>query len=743
MKNYKFKVLLFIDIFFLSIFIFYKFYLYFLEDNYVAINIKNVTKIEKIKSHNLNFAVIGNIKNSISIFEKKITPLLNKENIDFVISLGNAVASSGEDKFRLFYKSIKLLNPPLLNVIGVNECSMGNISNYYRHFGPLLFSFVKNDNLFLFLDTTGTTSSLYIKKWIYDELKDNTFRKNKFIFMNKPLYKPENISFPIGIEDYILEDENLRNYLIDLFSQFNVSAVFASNIGLYDERTINGVKYYISGGAGGFILDEDDNYYHYIRVSLNEDGQFNINKTNIEYKYTSYFIRQIENLWFQIHSLFYVSFINFFIIISILFIIGIYFYYKINDEVEYYQDYSFNYDQLDIYRPLNIAMFTNNYFPFIGGVPVAIYRLAKGLKKLGENPIVFAPLFKGEYIDEKDIEVIRLSSIGYYKKFHNIPIVNIFAPSIRKIFENKNIQIVHVHHPFWMGKKGLRLAKIYNCPLVLTYHTRLEKYAHYVPINRRIFKNILSHFIIKRFGEKCDLIIAPTLAAKDYLRNIGIKTQIEVIPTGVDFDLYKNINEDEISHLNSKYRSKEREFILLTVSRLSKEKNLYFLIDGIVYLKKIMKTPFTLLIIGDGEERESIENYVKLKGLKNDVIFIGAVDPSELCKYYKISDIFVFASTTETQGLVLLEAMAGENPVVAVRSSGIDDIIINEYNGYKTSENINDWALKIKNILENRSLCNELSQNAYEYSKKYTLESIAEKVAKLYAKLIYDKEKNI
>ena len=107
------------------------------------------------------------------------------------------------------------------------------------------------------------------------------------------------------------------------------------------------------------------------------------------------------------------------------------------------------------------------------------------------------------------------------------------------------------------------------------------------------------------------------------------------------------------------------------------------------------------------------------------------------------SDLFVFASTTETQGLVLLEAMAGKNPVIAVRASGIDDIVINEYNGYKTAENINDWAAKIKYILEDRERYERLSKNAFEYSKQYTIERIAEKVAKLYTKLIYDKKKNL
>jgi len=177
MKNYNYKVSFIYRLFFPFFFLFYKVYLSFIEENFIAFNAKNIIKIEAQPLQDINFAVVGNIKNSISIFEKKIIPMLNNKDIDFVISLGNAVASNGEDKYRLFYKSTKLLQSPLLNVVGVNECSMGNISNYYKHFGPLFFSFEKNDNMFIFFDSTGETAPLYMKQWIYNLLKNNAHKK--------------------------------------------------------------------------------------------------------------------------------------------------------------------------------------------------------------------------------------------------------------------------------------------------------------------------------------------------------------------------------------------------------------------------------------------------------------------------------------------------------------------------------------------------------------------------------------
>ncbi|MDY6821938.1 MAG: glycosyltransferase, partial [Deferribacterota bacterium] len=430
-------------------------------------------------------------------------------------------------------------------------------------------------------------------------------------------------------------------------------------------------------------------------------------------------------------------------ILALLLIIIIYIYNKFNREVEYY-NYSFDYENLKIIKPLNIAMFTNNYLPFVGGVPTSIYRLSKGLSRMGLKPIIFAPSFNDcrsyKIYYKDDIEEIRFKYLFKYKKFSNIPITNILNPNISKIFEEKNIDIVHVHHPFWMGRKGMRLSKIYRCPLVLTYHTRLEKYSHYVPIGKKIFKNVLSHYIIKNFAKKCDLVIAPTTNARDYLKNIGVRCNIEILPTGVDFDLYKSVAKSDLTKLEKKYKEKPNEVILITVSRLSKEKNLYFIIDGIKILKNLTDIPFKLLIIGKGDEKEALESYIKKLELDEVVILVGEVLPENIAKYYIFSDIFVFASTTETQGLVLLEAMAGGCPVVAVQSSGIDDIINNDYNGYKTPENIYSWAEKIKTIIENNEKYNELSNNALKHVNRYSIELIAEKVAKLYTRLLLDKK---
>jgi len=218
------------------------------------------------------------------------------------------------------------------------------------------------------------------------------------------------------------------------------------------------------------------------------------------------------------------------------------------------------------------------------------------------------------------------------------------------------------------------------------------------------------------------------------LRNVGVSRYIKVMPTGIDFNYY-NCDEDKIKELRQKLIG-DSEHLLISVSRLSKEKNLYFLLDGIKNLKETTELNFKLIIIGSGSEKENIEQFIKDNSLENYIELIGAVDFREMAKYYLASDLFVFASTTETQGMVLLEAMAAKNPVVAVKSSGIDDVIENGVNGYKTEEKLDKWSSRIEELLTDRQKHDEFSQNAFKTAKSYSIEKMAEEAEELYYKIM-------
>jgi len=309
---------------------------------------------------------------------------------------------------------------------------------------------------------------------------------------------------------------------------------------------------------------------------------------------------------------------------------------------------------------------------------------------------------------------------------------------IKKKFATMDVDLVHVHHPFWMGTKGRRLAREKHVPVVLTYHTRLEKYAHNIPLIGFLFQNILPHYIIRRFAQKCDAVIAPTSTAKEYLRNLGVSKRIVVLPTGVDLTLYDRVEEKKITSINKTYR-KNRELILVSVSRLTKEKNIYFLLEGIASVQKQTEIPFKVLLIGDGQERHNIIRFIDEHELQQTVHLLGSLSQEELCAHYMAADLFVFASQSETQGMVLLEAMAGSTPVVAVRSSGIEDAIRDGYNGYKTDADQAQWVEKIVALMEDGGLRKKMSDNARTSAQKLSAEKVAANVVKLYRKVLEER----
>ncbi|GBD95381.1 MAG TPA: glycosyltransferase [Nitrospirae bacterium] len=728
----RLKILLYIDICIILSLLTYKSYLFLFETDFHSINLKGIESVKKAAKggKGLSFVVIGNIKNSIAVFDKKLVPLINHDKPDMLISLGNAVLDGAEDKYRILYRSLKKLKSPAILCIGDNEIADKGALRFYDHFGPFYFSFGVKNSYFIFLDTTGETSESWQRTWLLKELEASQQYKYRFVFMNRPPYQVDGASI-MNLKPEFIKSSSYRRFLMQTFSKFHVSAVFSSTVEIFDKKNIEGVPYYITGGGGGMLSISDENsFYHYLKVYVNHDGvSFQLMKQPDIPRYR--FIAFAESLWVYIHSLFYVSIVNFILVLTFLALIGALIYIKATKEVDYYRDFGAKKKKIPDDLKLTIAMFTNTYYPFVGGVSVSIKRLADSLRQLGHKVYIFAPRYREES-PEDDQCTIRCRRLAYYK---NYAITNIFSPAIEKKFMSLHIDIVHVHHPFWMGTRGLKLAKKYNIPVILTYHTRLEKYAHNIPLVGRLFENAAPHYLIRRFALKCDAIAAPTFTAKEYLRNIGVGKIIAIIPSGIEFKTYKDVTPDDLNALSQKYKSND-EIVLLSVSRLTKEKNLYFLLEGIKYIKEHSDIPFRCIIAGDGPEKSNLLQFIENNALAQHVTLASSLTQDKLSQYYLFSDIFIFASQSETQGMVLLEAMAGRCPVIAVRSSGIEDVIHNGINGFKTVPDISIWSKKIISLMHNPQLLHKMSENAFSFSQKFSEESIAAKVAKLYIKVL-------
>jgi glycosyltransferase involved in cell wall biosynthesis len=288
----------------------------------------------------------------------------------------------------------------------------------------------------------------------------------------------------------------------------------------------------------------------------------------------------------------------------------------------------------------------------------------------------------------------------------------------------------------------MRLAKRRGIPVVFTYHTRLERYTHYIPLPGAVLKSIAAHSLIKHFANKCDAIITPTASTEEYLRNLGVSSLIETIPTGISIGDYKSFSPQQIHDLRSQYVA-SGEILLISVARMAEEKNLDFLIDGLVKVKERTHMPFKCLLVGGGPERARLEAMVAELDMDKQIIFAGNMIPQELIRCYLAADLFVFASTSETQGMVLLEAMAGGCPVVAVRASGVYDVVKDGYNGFKVPESTESWAKAVAILLEDKQLLLALSENSRAFAENYSVEKVTEKVSRLYRRvLVLSKSEN-
>ena len=389
---------------------------------------------------------------------------------------------------------------------------------------------------------------------------------------------------------------------------------------------------------------------------------------------------------------------------------------------------------------MKIAMMTNNYKPFIGGVPISVERLSEGLRRRGHEVCIFAPEYSEAEGELWERDVVRYRS--YERRLKNgMVIPDVFDPRIREEFEWRDFDLIHVHQPMLIGNVAMHLSRRYQIPLVYTYHTRYEEYLHYLVKSRgekdqeashrylEQGKKLLPHYMTA-YMKQCDLILAPSTDMQDYIKEQKIQVPVNVLPTGLADHAYEE-DAARSSEIRSRFLQGRRS-LLCTVSRLDKEKNLYFMLRCIQKLKDRLGNNFCMLLIGDGAERQGLECYAKELGIEEIVRFAGQVSNHEVKDYLFASDVFLFTSLSETQGIVLAEAMAARLPVVAVSACGVNDIVRDGENGYITGEVEEEFASKVESMLWNVEEKERLRGDAIKTAEDYRMESIALQAERCY-----------
>ncbi|CUX40668.1 glycosyltransferase [Clostridium sp. C105KSO13] len=370
---------------------------------------------------------------------------------------------------------------------------------------------------------------------------------------------------------------------------------------------------------------------------------------------------------------------------------------------------------------MRIAMLTNNYSPFVGGVPISVERQAKELAKRGHSVTVFAPEY-GQKEDEKQttlqlgkkdrncIDVIRYQT-GMYKLENGMVCPKVIIKEILQTFERKMFDCIHVHHPMFVGPVALYLGKKYDLPVIYTYHTKYEDYLHYLrlfrtmeknkAVGRKIFRLSKEKLIPKYitwFTNQCDLVLTPTASMQEIIKERGTKTATAILPTGLEDSFYIQ-DQEEAKMLRKEYLG-GKTHLFCTVSRLEKEKNPEFILRGSAKLKEKIGDTFRLLFIGEGSMRNRLEQMTEELGISEEVLFLGNIENERIKNYISACELFLFASKSETQGIVLAEALAAGSPVVAVQATGVEDIVVSGQNGYMTKEDTEEWTEKIIEALK-------------------------------------------
>ena len=387
---------------------------------------------------------------------------------------------------------------------------------------------------------------------------------------------------------------------------------------------------------------------------------------------------------------------------------------------------------------MRVGLFSDAYYPTISGVTISVATLSKELIKLGHDVIIITNGHDLATFSENIVrfEGTRLPMRGM-REFRIGKVTNKKVDIIGKL----NLDIIHCHTEFTMGRLGRRAAKKFNIPVVHTYHTMYENYIHFIT---KVFRSpliILSKWYSKSFADSADEVIFPTMKVKKAFDGYGYEKASHIIPTGIYLDKFRRINykKEYFSDLRKKLGIKEDDFVLLFLGRMSREKSVEALLKE---FKKVAKSRdnIKLLLVGGGPDLNYFKDLAYDLGVAEKVICTGMVPPFEVGLYYQISDLFVNFSITETQGLTYIEALASGVPLLVKYDDNLEGVIKPGINGYSFTDDLDFFPLFNK-LYNNKVLFNEITNNSSKATiERFSAENYALNVLEIYNSLLKNKE---
>lgn len=378
---------------------------------------------------------------------------------------------------------------------------------------------------------------------------------------------------------------------------------------------------------------------------------------------------------------------------------------------------------------MNIGFFTDSYRPYTSGVVRSIELFAREFNALGHEVYIFGPDYPLIHYPRED-KVFRFASIpAPTMPEFSIPLP--FSAQIGTTIRRINLEVIHVHSPFLLGRLGAFAARQYNLPLIFTFHTLYEQYVHYLPVARQTTKQVIQT-IVRDFCNRCNLVVAPSCLVERYLQHIGVTASVAVVPTGIDLEEF---NGTDSRWLQRHYGVNPGERVLLFVGRLGKEKNIIFLLDSF-YRLQLLNPSLRLVIVGGGPQEGELRRHCANLGLQNKVVFTGVLPRNQIVHCYASADIFAFPSVTETQGLVIAEAKAAGLPVVAIGAFAAAEMVRHGEDGLLAEQSIDSFAGTINGLLRDRSLYEKMRRSALANAVEISSAASAEIMLAHYRQLL-------
>jgi 1,2-diacylglycerol 3-alpha-glucosyltransferase len=379
---------------------------------------------------------------------------------------------------------------------------------------------------------------------------------------------------------------------------------------------------------------------------------------------------------------------------------------------------------------MRIAHFTNTYKPNINGVVRSVSTFRDALTRMGHQVFVFAQETRG--YEDREPFIFRYPGIEvpHYDYSFSLPV----SPYIDWLLPSLKPDVIHSNHPVLLGQVAAEKSEKHSIPLVFTIHTRFTQYSYILPFSQAFVQGWMVD-LLARYMERCQHIVTPSDNIRQMLANYcGVVDKVSTIPTGINLAPYQDADGTPIRR---KY-GLELKRVLVTNGRLSMEKNWKTLLAAaaLVFQKH---DDVRLLMIGDGPLRHELESYMEELGIRDRVIITGLVPFDEIPAYLKAGDIYCFASVSETQGLVTMEAMSAGLPVVVVRATGSRDVVDEGVQGLLTQNDSGALGRAILRLLDDSALRTRMRAAALEKARTFDSRIHAEKMLAVYERAIEDR----